>query len=404
MSRTSANVSPIRPPLEAPVSGHVFRVDRVRGSAWYAKYRLTDGRQVQKRIGAAWTKRGRPAAGTYTKHTAEAWLDDVLARARLGTLPGSVRTGATFADAVAEWLRWAEHDRACKPSTLSDYRYTAERLSRDFGAIAIEDITPTVIERWRAGLAVSNRTIQKYLVVMHGIFRRAMRVWGLPRNPLVEVERPRVRVSDDLDAFTPEDVHALARAAATEQDAALFLTAAFTGLRLGELLGLEWGDIDFPASAIRVRRSYNPQGRATAAPKSGKVRSVPMVGEVASALARLGERERFTSDGDLVFAGATGSHESATMLRRRYKAALEAAGLRDLRFHDLRHTFGTLAIQKASILQVKAWMGHADVQTTMRYLHHTSRAGEAALLEEAFATAERPGAVTGPTAGAGRSR
>lgn len=366
------------------VSGHVFRAERKGGPVWYAKYRLPDGRRVQKKIGAAWTRRGRPAAGYFTKHTAQAWLDDVLARARDGTLAGSVRTGALFADAVAEWLRWAEHDRACKPSTLTDYRYTAKRLERDLGTLRLEDITTETIERWRTGLSVSNRTVQKYLVVLHGIFRRAMKVWALPRNPLVDVERPRVRISDDLEAFSPEEVHALARAAASEQDSALFVTAAFTGLRLGELLALQWEDIDFSGRAIRVRRSYSPQGRVTA-PKSGKIRAVPLVGDVAGSLEQLRARDRWTSDEDLVFPSVLGQHQGSTMLRRRYKAALADAGLRDLRFHDLRHTFGTLAIQRASILQVKAWMGHADVQTTMRYLHHKSRADEATLLEEAFA-------------------
>ena len=71
------------------VSGHVFRVERKReGWVWYAKYRLPDGRQVQKKIGPAWTERGRPAAGFFTKRTAEAWLRDVQDQARAGTLPG----------------------------------------------------------------------------------------------------------------------------------------------------------------------------------------------------------------------------------------------------------------------------------------------------------------------------
>jgi hypothetical protein len=61
---------------------HVFRVERKRGPAWYAKYRLPDGRQVQKRIGPAWTARGRPAAGYFTKRTAEDWLRAVLDQAR----------------------------------------------------------------------------------------------------------------------------------------------------------------------------------------------------------------------------------------------------------------------------------------------------------------------------------
>src|ERR1700758_3506415 len=97
-------------------SGHVFRVERVRGPVWYAKYRLPDGRQVQRKIGPAWAGRGRPPAGYFTKRTAEAWLRDVLDEARRGTLPGQVRTGATVADAAAEWLRFVEHDCKRKPS------------------------------------------------------------------------------------------------------------------------------------------------------------------------------------------------------------------------------------------------------------------------------------------------
>src|SRR4051812_48574662 len=87
-------------------SGHVFRLSRARGPVWYAKYRLPDGRQVQKKIGPAWTQRGRPADGYFTKRTAEAWLRDVLDQARRGTLPGLRRTHVKFAEAAEEWLRY----------------------------------------------------------------------------------------------------------------------------------------------------------------------------------------------------------------------------------------------------------------------------------------------------------
>lgn len=366
-----------------PISGHVFRVERTRGAVWYAKYRLPDGRQVQKKLGPAWSGRGRPPAGHFTKRTAQAWLDDVLAQARRGELQGMVATGATVADAAAEWLRWAEHDRACKPSTLTDYRHTANKIVRDLGGYRLEDVTPELLERWKTTLEASNRTIAKYLVILHGIFRRAMKVWGLPRNPAADVERPRFRVSDDIDAFSPEEVHALVRAASSEQDASLYLTAAFTGLRLGELLALQWGDVDFAGDAIRVRRSYNVHG-GVGTPKSGKVRSVPMVADVARALARLSERETFTGGDNLVFAGDVGGFQDATALRERYRTALRRAELRQLRFHDLRHTFGTLAVRRAEVPAVQAWMGHADIQTTMRYVHHRDRGNEARLLAEAF--------------------
>jgi hypothetical protein len=104
-----------------PVSGHVTRYDGKRRSVWRAKYRLPDGRQVKKTLGPAWTQRGRPPAGYFTKRTADAWLRRTLAEAVAGTLPGMVRTGATVADACAEYLRYIEQDRQRKPSTLREY-------------------------------------------------------------------------------------------------------------------------------------------------------------------------------------------------------------------------------------------------------------------------------------------
>ncbi|HUA49985.1 MAG TPA: hypothetical protein VMA77_32435 [Solirubrobacteraceae bacterium] len=88
--------------MPGAASGHVFRVERARSPVWYAKYRLPDGRQVQKKLGPALTGRGRPAVSHFTKRLADDWLRDVLHEARRGTLVGHVRTGATFADAAAE--------------------------------------------------------------------------------------------------------------------------------------------------------------------------------------------------------------------------------------------------------------------------------------------------------------
>jgi hypothetical protein len=128
------------------------------------KYRLPDGRQIQKKIGPSWTDRGRPAAGYFTKRLAE----DVLHEARRGTLPGMTRSGATFADAAAEYLRYCEHDRGCKPSTLRDYRSNLEaHLLPAFGDQPLESITPDTIDAWRNSLVgLSSRTRNKLLVVM----------------------------------------------------------------------------------------------------------------------------------------------------------------------------------------------------------------------------------------------
>ncbi len=341
-----------------PPTGHVFRVDRRGGPVWYAKYRLPDGRQVQKKLGPAWTDRGRPATGYFTKRQAEMWLADTLAEARRGTLPGMVRSGATFADAAAEWLRFIEQDRERKPSTLRDYRSCLKvHLLPVFGDRPLESITEDDVEAWRRGLSseLSNRMKNKLIIQLHGIFRRARSVYKLSANPVALIEKHPIRSSGDIQVFSPEEVWALVRAAANETDSAIYLTAAFTGLRIGELLALRWRDVDFAGSTIRVRQNW--AGGALTTPKSGKVRSVPMAADVAAALARLGDRDDWTGDDDLVFASPVGSYMSDAALRPRYKAALRRASLRDLRFHDLRHTFGTRMIAKADIRRVQEWMG-----------------------------------------------
>jgi integrase len=143
------------------------------------------------------------------------------------------------------------------------------------------------------------------------------------------------RSSGEIKVFSPEEVWALVRAAASEQDGALFLTAAFTGLRLGELLALRWHDVDFTGSTVRVRSSYY-LGQLTT-PKSRKVRAVPMAPDVATALAQLGRREDWVGDDDLAFAGERGSYLDGSALRRRYKDALPATAPRPRPPPHVRH-------------------------------------------------------------------
>jgi integrase len=308
-----------------------------------------------------------------------------------------MRTGATFADAAVEYMRYIAEDRNRKAATVEDYRSIIDvHLLPAFGEQRIEDITPAAVEAFSARLAkrvhrgrpITPRTRNKILNVLSGIFSRARKVWGLPINPAAELERHPGRNSGDIEVFSPEEFHALLRAAFDDRDAAIYATAAFAGLRMGELRALRRRDVDFPRSVLRVRASY--AAGELSVPKSGKVRSVPMVNEVAQRLAVLSGRDWFTGDDDLVFSEHGGTWLNDDRLRRRYETALNAAGLRRLRFHDLRHTFGSLAITRADIVEVQAWMGHADIQTTMRYLHYRDRGQAAERLADAF-RAEAPG-------------
>jgi integrase len=374
--------------------GSLVVVDRRReGPVYYGKWRLHDGTQVKRRLGQAWLehnrsggwrrRRGRPAEGFLTEKDAIVEMARVR-REHEETIGRAHRPDRTFADVAEDWLRHGERKRGLKRSTLRDYRQVLDAyLLPAFGEVPVASVTSEAIERWHSEFRRS-RTAEKVLMVLRAILGYAARRGWIADNAAQSVERHPVRYSGDYDLYSRDEVEALVRAAASEQDAAIFATAAMSGLRRGELIALRWRDVDFAGQAIRVRGNYSYGGVVT--PKSGKVRVVPMVLEVAQHLARLGQRERFVGDDDPVFCNDVGGHIDGSALRRRYQAACKRAGLRPLPFHSLRHHFGSVAVNRASLVQVQAWMGHSHIQTTARYLHHRSQASDAALLAEAFAS------------------
>ncbi|MGE5700790.1 MAG: tyrosine-type recombinase/integrase [Arthrospira platensis] len=398
--------------LPPAVSGHVRLREGKRRGVWYAKWRDQTG-QHQKRLGLDWTGKGPPPPGFLRERDADVLLDEILVDARRGQLRQK-RTGVTFADVAEDWYARGPFERDWSASTQVDYRSVLDaHLLREFGARPIEAITTKQVEEWRDRLAKdgerSRKTINKILTQAHAIFQHAVERYGLIVNVASKVKRLReANGTTRFDFYSPEEIDQIVAVAARgahhdpkrravsdreralraqddKQDAAIYLTAALSGLRRSELLALLWDDIDFAQSSIRVWEAYSAKKKGK--PKSRKARTVPMVDKVADALKDLKERGHHTGKGQLVFVSREGTPLDGSALRRRYIATLKAAGLRQLRFHDLRHTFGSLAINVASIVQVQAWMGHADIKTTMRYLHHKSRTDDAHLLSQAFQTA-----------------
>jgi integrase len=299
-----------------------------------------------------------------------------------------------------------EHVKAREFSTLRDYRLSIRRyLNPRWGEVPVTAIRPADLEALRDELlrdgqdangnprkALSTRTVVRHLTVAHGVFKYAMRAYGLTRNPASaeHVDRPTVRYTGEFQTFDSDEIATLARHAATPEDAALYLTAAYIGLRQGELLVLRWRDVDFAGQRIHVRRAWSQAAKTEKSPKSGKVRSVPLVTELIAPLDALSRREHFTGDDDLVFVNETGEHLDAWALRRRYTATLKRAGLRRISFHSLRHAFGSTAVRAFPLSDVQAMLGHAHVTTTMRYVHHRPGADDAARLSSASAASPCP--------------
>jgi integrase len=413
------------------ISGHVWVNPGKLGDVWYAKVRHLDGKRRNHRIGPSSTNTGpgRPGEGTFTKRTAkkqlDAWLVDLERGIDVFGLGVGVREDAgTFGSAAQSWLDWGEHERGWRYSTLVDSTGTVRKwLEPAFAELPLGEITSGMIERWRAEQlskgGMGRRTSVKCLQMLSAVFNHAIRTQDLTlANPVLKV--PKLKDAGyDLASFSFYDqaeVAALLRATEDAQDRALFLLAATTGLRMGELVALRIRDLDFPAELVRVSRSFGHQGGGVVAPKNGRGRSVPLVPSTAAVLARLLQRPNFVGDDDLVFPSATGGFLDRSALRRRYKKAqslcacghpLDAhegdrhagacsiarcgcqahrAHLRPLTFHSLRHTFATqvAASGQAPLRELQEWMGHASLAMVLRYSHFSPRPEAAQRLARAF--------------------
>jgi integrase len=245
--------------------------------------------------------------------------------------PDARQDSVTFEQASDEYLRYVEHVRQIDIATVKDYRGVIDGYLRaESGALLIDAITPDLIDAYKERLIaegrLSARVIVRHLTVLHGIFKRAGRAYGLKRNPASAdlVERPRVVYTGEFDTFSGEEVELLAAAAQDDQDGAIYRVAAFTGLRQGELLALRWSDVDFVGGLLHVRRNYT-DGREKM-PKGKRVRSVPMTPRVIDTLGRLKDRGYLAEDGDLVFCNSAGGYLDSWALRRRYYRALKKGG------------------------------------------------------------------------------
>jgi integrase len=181
----------------------------------------------------------------------------------------------------------------------------------------------------------------------------------MPRLPRIKVAQP------EWDFLTPEEAAKVLEAARTrsEEVYASILFALHTGARAGEEIALEWGDVDFHSHMLVFRRSST---KGYVGPtKSGKERRVPLTDTLEAALKAIRHLR-----GKRVFCKEDGAALLIGQLHERLWGACRRAGIREIRWHDLRHTFASqMAMQGATIPQIQQWMGHSTITMTMRYAH-----------------------------------
>jgi integrase len=282
-----------------------------------------------------------------------------------------------------------------KRTTVQDYRIILRRhFGPFFGDKPIERISVADVEaymRAKRDEGLATKTIQNQLNLLNAIFGFAIKRGWAGSNPVAQVERPRKarRAERRIRFLQPHELDELLRAVPDDLVGAVedvvYLCAAMTGLRQGELLGLRWLDIDWLARRVRVADNFT-RGEFDS-PKSHEGRSIPMADRLAAELERLFQRSRYQADTDLVFCHPhTGGPLDPSKLRKRFMAALKRAGLPAITFHELRHTFGTqLAAAGVPLRAIQEWMGHADAKTTEIYRHYAPDPTHGAeLVERAF--------------------
>jgi integrase len=349
---------------------------------WIAKWRDASGRQVNRTLGAV---RAPHTAEGLTRPQAERALREAMVL----TKPTEDRRVVTV-DQVALALLDRMRTRGRASRTLAAFD-SARRIH--FGALAqrrVSDVTRSHVDAWVAGLValrLKPKTVRNLRGDLHAVFALALREGWCDRNPVAGSECPAVPRSTGIMFLEPEQVAAIVRAvpddAWGEVERDLYPTAAYTGLRQGELLELRGRDVDLAASILRAERKV--LGGEVSETKGRAVRSVPLAPQVAQVLAARMLRHDVGPD-DLIFASPTGGHFSRWTLGTRFDQAVAAAGVPRVTFHMLRHTFGTLAARAGvDVRTLQAWLGHTELATTQVYLHYAPQPGASALLGQAFA-------------------
>ena len=296
---------------------------------------------------------------------------------------------------VGDWLDlWV--DTYCidlKPRTISSYRGTINSRIKPFiGAVPLQQLSNINVQSYinaqkkktgRSGKPLSPKTVSNAHGVLHKALSQAVVAKLIPSNPADGVRLPKKqkpRITPLLDDAVAEFV----RAIRGDRYELVFLLALFSGLRQSEIMGLQWGDIDLLAGEITVQRQLqrnygrsadDPYYLIVQSPKNGKNRNVVIPPSMTNLLrkwqaeqaaSQLAAGPLWDNPHDFVFTDELGHHIAQSTVRKHFKTAVESIGRPEVRFHDLRHSYATAALQSGdSIKAVQEQLGHYSSAFTM---------------------------------------
>jgi excisionase family DNA binding protein len=321
------------------------RITKGNNVRWYLDYRDSKGKRVQKLAPLAVSKEEAVLA---LQEAVRCEFDSEYRVKR-------EREKVTFRQLADTYIN--DYAKSNKRSWKCDsYRLEAS-MKPFFGDYELKEITPLIIERYRAvrlGKSISRSSVNREITIMKRMFNLAID-WNLAEaNPFVKVklfsekdaQKERILEYDEEERLFKESPEYLKP---------ILRVALNTGMRRGEILNLRWKQVDMERRMISVQQT-----------KSGKNRLIPMNDVLFGEFSRL---KTLLSRSEVVFANPrTGL--PYTQVRKSFKGACKMAGISNLRFHDLRHTFATRLIRAGvDIITVKELLGHFSIRMTQRYTH-----------------------------------
>ncbi len=292
-------------------------------------------------------------------------------------------TKIMFGEVAEAWFE----SKKIRAKTRRDYRRSLDNVvlpkfgKNKIGAVTVDDIAALIRELEKDGKSAS--TISSYMKPLSGTLAFAVRRRYISSNPyeaLTRDDRPaRGRKpeahewSDDEMASLIEAAEQMAKQPEARQDYSMLLRAAlYTGLRIGELLGLQWRDINVVEGELHVRRQWLRDGTYGPPKTEAGIRRVPLSAEMVKRLKEWKLKSRYSGDDAPVFAGRDGrplGHRNVTS--RGFEKAAKRAGLEGVTFHDQRDAFASRMISRGiDVVALAKVMGHTDIKETLNTYSH----------------------------------
>jgi integrase len=366
------------------MAGNVYK----RGQSWSVRFdagrdSTTGGRKQQTKGGFA------------TRRAAEQWMRDQLGRMDRGEYIQP--TKLTYGAFLATWLPAIRS--TVRSSTYESYERNIRRhIAPRLGTIPLQQLRPERLNAVYADLldggrldgsgGLSVRSVQYLHTIVHRSLRDAVR-WGkTTRNVADAADPPKGKSGKEMTTWTARQLSTFLGTLAGDRLEVAILLGATTGMRRGEVLGLRWADLDLDKGRLSVRQTLSaPRNPDTGQhvprfeePKTKRSkRSVPLPAQTVTALTRhwteqLDERELVGAgwlDSGLVFAEPDGQPIHPDRFRKRFEHRVQRSGLPAIRFHDLRHTYATLALQAGIHAKVVSEiLGHASISITLDTYSH----------------------------------